>query len=69
LQNNNGILKNLKEVRQKMKTILNFLKDESGASAAEYGLLIALLAVVVIIGVTSLGTKLNTDFTNLAAKL
>ncbi|GAO98508.1 flp/Fap pilin component [Caedimonas varicaedens] len=52
-----------------MKTILNFLKDESGASAAEYGLLIALLAVVVIIGVTSLGTKLNTDFTNLAAKL
>jgi len=62
-------LKNLKEVGQKMKTILNFLKDESGASAAEYGLLIALLAVVVIIGVTSLGTKLNTDFTNLAAKL
>jgi pilus assembly protein Flp/PilA len=62
-------LKNLKEVEQKMKTILNFLKDESGASAAEYGLLIALLAVVVIIGVTSLGTKLNTDFTNLAAKL
>ena len=52
-----------------MKTILNFLKDESGASAAEYGLLIALLAVVVIIGVTRLGTKLNTDFTNLAAKL
>jgi pilus assembly protein Flp/PilA len=62
-------LKNLKEVGQKMKTILNFLKDESGASAAEYGLLIALLAVVVIIGVTSLGTKLNTDFTNFAAKL
>ncbi len=62
-------MKNLKEVGQKMKTILNFLKDESGASAAEYGLLIALLAVVVIIGVTSLGTKLNTDFTNLAAKL
>jgi pilus assembly protein Flp/PilA len=31
-----------------MKTILNFLKDESGASAAEYGLLIALLAVVLI---------------------
>jgi pilus assembly protein Flp/PilA len=53
----------------KMKTFINFFKDENGASAAEYGLLVALIAIVIIVGITSLGTKLNTDFTNLANKL
>ena len=52
-----------------MKTFLNFFKDENGASAAEYGLLVALIAIVIIVGVTSLGTKLNTDFTTIASKL
>jgi pilus assembly protein Flp/PilA len=52
-----------------MKTFINFFKDENGASAAEYGLLVALIAIVIIVGITSLGTKLNTDFTNLANKL
>lgn len=52
-----------------MKTFLNFFKDENGASAAEYGLLVALIAIVIIVGVTSLGTKLNTGFTTIASKL
>lgn len=52
-----------------MNTFIKFFKRENGASAAEYGLLVALIAIVVIVGVTSLGTKLNTKFTTLASKL
>ena len=46
-----------------------FLKDESGATAIEYGLLASLIAVVIVTAVTSIGTKLNTKFTNIAANL
>jgi pilus assembly protein Flp/PilA len=52
-----------------MKSFIKFLKQEDGASAAEYGLLVALIAIVIIVGVTTLGTKLNADFTNIASKL
>ena len=45
-----------------MERIRNFLKDESGASAVEYGLLVALIAVVIITAVQTLGTNLNTKF-------
>ena len=47
-----------------MEQIKNFFKDESGASAVEYGLLVALIVVVIIAGVTLLGTSINTIFTN-----
>ncbi len=36
-----------------------FIKDESGATAIEYGLIVALIAVVIISAVTTLGTNLN----------
>ena len=36
-----------------------FLQNESGATAIEYGLIVALIAVVIIGAVTTLGTKLN----------
>jgi pilus assembly protein Flp/PilA len=42
-----------------MERIKNFFKDESGASAVEYGLLVALIAVVIIVAVTTLGTNLS----------
>ena len=45
-----------------MERIKNFFKDESGASAVEYGLLVALIAVVIIAAVTSLGTTLSSKF-------
>jgi pilus assembly protein Flp/PilA len=45
-----------------MGRIKNFLKDESGASAVEYGLLVALIAVVIIASVQLLGSNLNTEF-------
>ncbi|MFP4519223.1 MAG: Flp family type IVb pilin [Oceanicaulis sp.] len=50
-----------------MKNLVSkFLKDESGATAIEYGLIAALIAVVIIGGVTTLGGNLNTTFTNLS---
>jgi len=39
-----------------------FIKDESGATAIEYGLIAALIAVALITGATALGNQLNTKF-------
>ena len=47
----------------------NFWADESGATAIEYGLIAALIAMVIITGVTSVGTKLNSQFNNIASKI
>lgn len=46
-----------------------FAADESGATAIEYGLIAALVAVVVITALTTLGTNLKTTFTNVATEL
>lgn len=44
------------------KFVSRFLKDESGATAIEYGLIVALIAVVIITAVTTLGQTLDTKF-------
>ncbi len=49
--------------------VKQFIKDESGATAIEYGLIAALIAVAIIVGATTLGTKLNTQFTTISGKL
>jgi pilus assembly protein Flp/PilA len=41
--------------------VSRFVKDQSGATAIEYGLIVALIAVVIIGAVTALGTNLNTS--------
>lgn len=46
-----------------------FSKDESGATAIEYGLIAALIAVALITGAGTLGNKLNTQFNTLSTKL
>ena len=46
-----------------MQFVKQFLKNESGATAIEYGLIVALIAVVIISAVTTLGTNLNTSLT------
>ena len=51
------------------KFMNRFLKDESGATAIEYGLIVALIAVVIVAMVGSIGTKLNTAFGKIDAKL
>jgi pilus assembly protein Flp/PilA len=43
-----------------------FLKDESGATAIEYGLIAALIAVAIIGGVTALGENAGTTFTTVS---
>lgn len=50
-----------------MKNLLrNFIADESGATAIEYGLLASLIAVVIIAGASLLGTNINTLFNDIA---
>jgi pilus assembly protein Flp/PilA len=46
-----------------------FLQDEAGASAVEYGLLVALIAVVIIGAVTALGSNLSSTFSSVADKV
>jgi pilus assembly protein Flp/PilA len=48
------------------KIVSRFLNDESGATAIEYGLIAALIAVVVIGAVTAVGTNLSTKFNNIS---
>ncbi|WP_082219242.1 Flp family type IVb pilin [Massilia sp. NR 4-1] len=52
-----------------MKAIHNFLRDEQGVTAIEYGLIAALIAVVIIGAVTIVGTQLNKTFTAVGTKL
>lgn len=51
------------------KFINKFVNDESGATAIEYGLIAALIAVVIIGAVGALGTSLTGAFTRIAASL
>jgi pilus assembly protein Flp/PilA len=46
-----------------------FVRDESGATAIEYGLIAALIAVVVITALTTIGTNLKADLTSVATAL
>jgi pilus assembly protein Flp/PilA len=46
-----------------------FVRDESGATAIEYGLIAALIAVVIITGLTSVGSNLNTKLNSIATSL
>jgi pilus assembly protein Flp/PilA len=52
-----------------MSTITRFFKDESGATAIEYGLIAALIAVVIITVLTNIGTSLNAKFGEVATAL
>jgi pilus assembly protein Flp/PilA len=46
-----------------------FIRDESGATAIEYGLIAALIAVAIIGAITAVGTKLSTTFTSVSSGL
>lgn len=49
-----------------MNIFSRFAKDESGATAIEYGLIAGLISVVIITVITQIGTKLNTKFTSIS---
>jgi pilus assembly protein Flp/PilA len=46
-----------------------FLRNESGATAIEYGLIAAGISIAIISGVKGLGTKLNTTFSSISTQL
>ena len=52
-----------------MRTFYRFLKDESGATAIEYGLIAALVSVVIIVGLNALGPQLQTTFCDISVEL
>jgi pilus assembly protein Flp/PilA len=52
-----------------MKKMISFFKDEEGATAIEYGLIAALLSVVIIASVTLVGGNLDATFAAVAAAL
>lgn len=52
-----------------MKKFVSFLNDESGATAIEYGLIAALIAIAIIFAVRNTGTALNKTFTNISTQL
>ena len=51
------------------KLVLHFLKDNSGVSAIEYGLIAAGIAVVIIVAVQATGTSLNKTFNSVSGAL
>jgi pilus assembly protein Flp/PilA len=52
-----------------MKTIISFFKDESGATAIEYGLIAALISVAAIAAMTFLGGTLSNTFNKVATNM
>ncbi len=52
-----------------MAKFLKLIKNDKGATAIEYGLIAALIAVAAITAMTSIGSKLGTTFNNVASNL
>jgi pilus assembly protein Flp/PilA len=53
----------------KMKKLIKFLKDEEGATAVEYGIMVALIAAVIVTIVGTLGTKISSAFQTVVTAL
>ena len=51
------------------RTLLSFLSDENGATAIEYGLIAAGIALAIIAVVNGIGTNLNSQFTSINSSL
>ncbi len=49
--------------------VSSFMRDERGATAIEYGLIVALISVVIITAVTSVGTNLRSKFNSINSSL
>jgi pilus assembly protein Flp/PilA len=54
---------------QKMRALLHLLRDDQGATAVEYGLIVAAIAGLIIAVVSVLGGKINNTFNNIQAAL
>jgi pilus assembly protein Flp/PilA len=52
-----------------MKKLIAFLRNQSGATAIEYGLIAAGISIAIIVAVNGLGTSLNATFTSVSSQL
>ena len=52
-----------------MRWLFRFIRNQSGATAIEYGLIAAGISVAIIAAVNGLGTQLNTSFTSVSTQL
>jgi Flp pilus assembly pilin Flp len=52
-----------------METVVRFIREDEGQDVVEYGLLIATIAIVVLIGVGIFGNNINAWFQHLAARI
>lgn len=52
-----------------VKHIVRFMREEEGATAVEYGLMVALIAGAIVVAVTLLGTNLSTQFNSTATTI
>lgn len=60
----------MKSLTSKLPIVLaSFLRDQAGATAIEYGLIAALISVVIIVAITSVGTQLTKTFTSVSTAL
>ncbi len=49
--------------------VSRFIKDESGATAIEYGLIAALISITLVVGAGKIGTAVNANFEEVASKM
>ena len=52
-----------------LKLIRHFMRDDSGATAIEYGLIAAGISVAIIVAVNTIGTNLNATFSSISSQL
>jgi pilus assembly protein Flp/PilA len=52
-----------------LTSLKSMIRDEEGATMVEYGLLVALIAMVALVGVTTLGSNLQSLFNNIAGSV
>ncbi len=58
-----------KERLKPMRKLIAIMKDESGATAIEYGLIAALISIAAIAAMTSVGTNLSSTFSKVSSSL
>ncbi len=56
-------------MRKMLGTIGRFIKSEDGPTAVEYAVMLALIIIVCLVAITSIGTKASTTFSNVASSL
>jgi pilus assembly protein Flp/PilA len=56
-------------LRRRPMLLRKLIRNEKGATAIEYGLIAALVAIAAIVGMTALGSKLNSQFTYVSGKM